>query len=262
MNIELLDGEVFKEHPIYNDYFVSNMGRVVGAKGNLLNASKSSSGYMIIGFYGNKTQKTTSVHRAVVETFVGEIPKDKNIDHIDGIKHNNKLSNLEIVSRSENQKRAYKLGLVTGCKGESNGCSVLAETQILEIYDMVIEGKSNDEIGEYYGVHPRYVSLVRHGKRWGYLYHSHEISTIDNQDRKSDKRGMILTSVRATSDGFNVAMQLLKEIEDGNVAAKELAVKYNLHPTTISHIKRKKTWRNVWENYYQLNAATTIENIR
>lgn len=261
MNINLLDGEVFKEHPVYKSYLVSNMGRIVGAKGNLLNASKSSSGYMIIGFYGDKQQKTTSVHRAVVETFVGEIPKNKNIDHIDGIKHNNKLSNLEIVTRSENQKRAYKLGLVTGCKGASNGGSILTNAQIFEIYDMVIDGKSNDEIGTHYRVHPRYISLIRHGKRWGHLYHTHQISTIANQDRKSDKRGIILTSVRATSDGFNLAMQLLKEIEDGKVAAKKLAEKYNLHPTTISHIKHKKTWRNVWENYYQLNAATTIENI-
>lgn len=261
MNIELLDGEMFREHPVYKGYFVSNMGRVVGAKGKLLNASKNTAGYMIIGFYGNKKQKTTSVHRAVVETFVGRIPKNKNIDHIDGIKHNNKLSNLEIVTRSENQKRAYTLGLVAGCKGVSNGGSVLTETQIFEIYDMVIDGKSNDDIGECFDIHPRYVSLIRHGKRWGHLYHSYKISTIANQDRQSDKRGMTLTSVRATSDGFNMAMRLLKEIEDGYVAAKELATKYNLHPTTISHIKRKKTWRNVWENYYQLNAATTIENM-
>jgi hypothetical protein len=261
MNIELLDGEVFKEHPVYNGYFVSNMERVVGAKGNLLNASKSSSGYMIIGFYGNKKQRTTSVHRAVIETFVGQIPENKNIDHIDGIKHNNKLSNLEMVTRSENQKRAYELGLVVGCKGTRNGNSVLADAQILEIYDMVIDGKSNDEIGEHYGVHPRYISLIRHGKRWGHLYHSHKISTIDNSDKISDKRGMILTSFRATTDEFHKAMSLLKEIEDGKVMAKDLAIKYNLHRTTISHIKRKKKWRNAWENYYQIKAATTIESM-
>lgn len=49
-----------------------------------------------------KGHKTVSVHRLVYETFVGEIPADKEIDHVDTNKLNNKLDNLKYVTRVEN----------------------------------------------------------------------------------------------------------------------------------------------------------------
>lgn len=50
------------------------------------------------------------IHRLVYEAWVSNIPKGYDIDHINGIKTDNRVSNLRAVSRSENLKHNYELG--------------------------------------------------------------------------------------------------------------------------------------------------------
>lgn len=250
--IELIEGEVFKEH--YTGYMVSNMGRIVGVKNRVLRPARGRDGYCVTSFRG----KSRLVHRVVIETFVGDIEDGMTVDHVNGIKYDNRLENLEIVSRSENQKRAYRLGLVVGCSGESNGGATLTEQEVLNIYNMIVDGFTNDDIGMKYKIHPRYVSLIRHGKRWGYLYHSHDVSKLCKDDLISRKE-RVVTSVMPTKVEFENAIDLLTDLSSGLMMLKEIASKYGLHPTTVSHIKRRKIWKDVWANYDQLVAATTIE---
>lgn len=70
------------------------------------------SGYLYYGLFigkgPNKQRLWRRGHRLIYETFVGKIPynnslgEQMDIDHIDGDKHNNKLSNLRLVTHSEN----------------------------------------------------------------------------------------------------------------------------------------------------------------
>lgn len=58
-------------------------------------------------------QKAIVIHKLVATTFIGERPNNMQINHIDGNKFNNHVSNLEYISASENIKHAYKNGLMT-----------------------------------------------------------------------------------------------------------------------------------------------------
>lgn len=58
--------------------------------------------YLYVNLMHGGTKKSYRVHRLVYKAFVGEIPNDKVIDHIDGNKLNNHISNLRCVSQSEN----------------------------------------------------------------------------------------------------------------------------------------------------------------
>lgn len=58
----------------------------------------------------NTWRKRFYIHRLVYEAWIGNIPNGYDIDHINGIKTDNRVSNLRIVSRSENLKHNYELG--------------------------------------------------------------------------------------------------------------------------------------------------------
>lgn len=59
---------------------------------------------------GVKKRKKKYVHVLVAETFIGECPTGYQVDHVDGNKSNNCLSNLEYVSKRENDRRTYSNG--------------------------------------------------------------------------------------------------------------------------------------------------------
>lgn len=113
-----------------------------------------------------------SYHRVMAECFLGGIPEGMEVNHINGNKGDYRLSNLEIVTPSQNKIHAFEMGLNEGKKGSDNLMSKLEESQVMLMYDLFLKGKTNEEVSDELGVHPRYVSLVRHGKRWKHLYES------------------------------------------------------------------------------------------
>ena len=70
-------------------------------------ASQSKKGYYQVRLYDDsgKLGKLQYIHRLVWETFKGEIPKGLEIDHIDSNPCNNSLSNLQLLSRRDNNDK-------------------------------------------------------------------------------------------------------------------------------------------------------------
>ena len=79
--------------------------------------------------------KSFYVHRLIAQTFIGSIPDGHNVNHIDGDKANNNVSNLEIITYSENSKHAYKHGLIklNPQKGSEKSNSKTNEKEVLQI---------------------------------------------------------------------------------------------------------------------------------
>ncbi len=89
-------------------YYVSNLGRIKNAKGKIIKLQHSDRGYTIFTF--NFDGKVTRyIHHLVMAAFGLPKPDPRlQIDHIDGNKNNNCISNLEWVTAAENTRRAYK----------------------------------------------------------------------------------------------------------------------------------------------------------
>lgn len=94
----------------YPGYYISKRGilftslKRVGVKGK--GHGRKGTTHVI----SNTWRKRFYIHRLVYEAWVSNIPKGYDIDHINGIKTDNRVSNLRAVSRSENLKHNYELG--------------------------------------------------------------------------------------------------------------------------------------------------------
>jgi hypothetical protein len=111
-----LDNEIWKEIPEEitlgkNNYFVSNKGRFKNNKGKIMNL-KISGHYITVSFRNEDKNKTYQLHRIVAQLFVTKSENKLFVNHIDGNKENNYAENLEWVTKSENTKHAYKIGLI------------------------------------------------------------------------------------------------------------------------------------------------------
>lgn len=97
-------------------YKVSDQGRVYSVrrpntKGGLLRPRKDKDGYETVMLYLGGKKINKKIHRLVASMFIAN-PDDKTqVNHINGKKDDNRSSNLEWVTPSENIKHAFRLGL-------------------------------------------------------------------------------------------------------------------------------------------------------
>lgn len=105
--------EIFKEIPGYDGlYEVSNKGNVrtikrQGTDDRILAGSIDRTGYKRVALCKKGITKSYAVHRLVCLTFLPNPNGKRTVNHIDGNKLNNILSNLEWMTHSENHKHAY-----------------------------------------------------------------------------------------------------------------------------------------------------------
>ena len=97
----------------YPKYLVTEDGKVFSEKTNkYLKTSFDKQGYERAHLYvGNYKQKTIKIHRLVAEVYLQNPLNKTDVNHIDGDKSNNCVSNLEWCTRSENCKHAFAIGL-------------------------------------------------------------------------------------------------------------------------------------------------------
>lgn len=97
----------------FENYIISDSGKIVNTKtGRVLKQFLNPKGYSQIQLSTNGLSKTISIHRCVWETYKSVIPKGLEINHIDGVKTNNNISNLELVTHAENVQKAVETGLI------------------------------------------------------------------------------------------------------------------------------------------------------
>jgi hypothetical protein len=128
-------------------------------------------GYFHVTLTDNfKNKLQISIHYLVATAFIGPRPDGMQIDHINAVKTDNRVENLEWVSRSENTKRAFRLELMTGIqRGEDVNFSRLTEKVVMDIVAMHKSGYKKYKIAEKFGVAGSTVSSICRGQTWGWL---------------------------------------------------------------------------------------------
>lgn len=150
-------------------YEVSDRGAVRRSGRNLVCYDRGN-GYSTVMLTEGKRRVIRSVHSLVAEAFIGERPADrKHINHIDGVKTNNHVDNLEYVTPKENSHHAYRLGLKVGRKGEAHSQATLTNDKVYLIRDFAARGISHQQIADFLGIQRRNVSRVASKQRWAHV---------------------------------------------------------------------------------------------
>jgi hypothetical protein len=111
--------EMWKRVEGFNRYEVSTEGRLRGGKQKdyIHKGGKDKDGYIQVilrcdvkGIYA-RDRSTKRLHRLIAEAFIPNPDNKKEVNHIDGNKLNNRISNLEWVTTKENIRHAHKIGL-------------------------------------------------------------------------------------------------------------------------------------------------------
>lgn len=161
----------------FPEYFVDETGRVLSTQRRQCRELKQQNkkGYMTVSLYSGKANWRL-VHVLVAKAFLGVKPKGYDVNHKDGNKLNNELSNLEYVTRSANVQHAYDNGLhpitrevsrMNGAAntGESNGRSKLTDIQAAQVLAFRGKGRTQTDVAQMFGVSQRTVSKIWAGQR-------------------------------------------------------------------------------------------------
>ena len=162
-------GIKFYWHPFSKYYLASKNGKILSLKWNkkrILKFGNNGKNYLTFVFYENNKKRDYLIHRFVFETFKGEIPSDKQVDHVDNCKENNSITNLQLLTPSENTRKNHFKKKVF---------SFNIETQEKKIFD------SLKEVAEFYQIHKTTVfrncqkitkitKSKKDGKRYKFFY--------------------------------------------------------------------------------------------
>lgn len=170
--------EIWKSIEGYENYEVSNFGNVKSLcrvverkkynyyiKEKMLKPNKDKQGYERV-FLTNIKGKTLRVHRLVALNFIINYKNKKEVNHINGIKTDNRVENLEWCTGLENMQHAYNNNLVPLMKGEKNGRSKLTEIQISEIRN---SSDTVKKLSYIYNVSTSLLYQIRLNKAWKHI---------------------------------------------------------------------------------------------
>jgi len=156
------------------NYYVLSNGDVITynwkntGRRAILKPAKDQKGYMRVGLVINGKLTTKKVHRLVASAFLENRYNKPQVNHIDGNKSNNDVSNLEWVTQSENKKHSFLIGLENN-NGENNPFSKLRNEDVLQIRKLKSEGLSVIEISDLFKINKSTTRRIINRITWKHI---------------------------------------------------------------------------------------------
>lgn len=126
------------------------------------------SGYMEVAAMKDGKRIKVSVHRLIGMAFVNGYSDELTINHINGIKTDNRIENLEWVSLSRNSEHAWETGLVN-LHGENQPGAKLTTKRVVYIRKLLKQGIPAHTIAIIAGVSSSTIDLIKNRERWAHV---------------------------------------------------------------------------------------------
>lgn len=165
-------GEIWRDIPGYEGlYQASDFGRVrslprAKTGGKILTPQMNNSGYHRVSITSAGQHKYLYVHHLVALAFLGPRPGGDDINHINGVKTDNRPENLEYATRSQNMSHARAMGLHRNFADGHYNAKLTSESVLDILYAHETCGLRGKEMAETLGVSVRAVDDVIDGKTW------------------------------------------------------------------------------------------------
>jgi hypothetical protein len=147
--------------------FLKKNGQIAHYKPKIIKQYIDNFGYLAVCLVYEGVRKTSKVHILVIKTFLDSTYRDKGlvVNHIDGGKANAKLSNLEIVTYSENMNHAHIKRLNRNI-GDTHYKTVISDSEVIRIREVYSKGGiSYRDIAKEYNVTTDHIADICRGKK-------------------------------------------------------------------------------------------------
>ena len=227
--------EQWKPIPGWPEYAVSSLGRIQGLTiacctyaGKILKPVIRRR-YLYVHLHSQHGQRKYFIHRLVLLAFIGTPSATQECNHINGKKFDNRLCNLEYVTKSENMLHAIRLGLANPIpppvrRGEANSRCIITSTIAQAILDAPRGYGTGRALAREFGITEYHVSLIRTNACWKHLKHPKQFMNSHSQIHPS-------------------IIQTILQSPTGHGTTKALSEKFNIHVSTIYRIRHHRTWK-------------------
>lgn len=166
------NGKVYENYQVSDSGIVRSLDRIEVCygmtrkrSGRILTLHSDKDGYLYCGLYSEGNGVSCRVHRIVMESFEGG-SAGMEVNHINGVKTDNSLINLEYCTSKENSQHSHNV--LNMQNGEDGSKAILTNTQVIEIKERLVNAVRGTQrrLAEEYGVHFSTISKIAKGVNW------------------------------------------------------------------------------------------------
>lgn len=143
----------------------SKLGKDILREGRVLKTNITK-GYVQAVLIARDERHQEKVHRLVAMAFIPNPDGKEFINHINGVKHDNRVENLEWCTKSENTAHAHRTGLIKTMKGATHPTAKLSNETVIRIYN---EPGIYKNVALKYGTTQENVSAIKTGRTWSHV---------------------------------------------------------------------------------------------
>lgn len=133
-----------KELDNFKGYYITKGGKVWSSKRNIYLTNSYTAGYEKTIIKKDKKCFNLSIHRLLAQAFIPNPESKLTVNHINGIKTDNRIENLEWATYSENNKHAFNMGLMTITEACKDRVKEVLGTKVLDTLTGKVFKSMND----------------------------------------------------------------------------------------------------------------------